>query len=667
MAGELPLQRNGQATVRMYVGAAFVGGALAPALVAGLSTVLKLGIFLPAEHGGLARGPWEPLVVAGAVFACVACGVITWMRQPKGARIAWDDWGITEWDGDGVRVAIEWSQVHVNTGFTSLRTRRGGTTVAGAVLSHGDLPPSDPAGHTIGGQLTLTDATGRRIDLTQGTQNLTLNDRLSTVDGLSALTSLVASRPRAAAPLLPRNENVAALGIVLGTLGYFGSFGGLVGFSAQPSEAAAVLTLLGGTFLMLRSLAFFSLARRDRFRGQVSAVEISGGESGSVVLSDGRKVDASRHPDAGLHLRRGPAWLWSNGALETAGMRQARTARSRSNFVSGLGRFVLGAAVFACGVPLSLAWLNSHTQGSDERVKIVWRAEDGAGGADLDTVGRRFLVLENGHAKLLDLDTGALIAELPTKANCWTAKSFALSPTHALISCDEHQATLLALESPPREVAHLPGELSFEAVALGKERFAVGDYSGLTSFGSVADGKFLGIVQAAGNDGAQVLELCEAGDQIAFISLMRNEWKTWLATGPVTRRLSEVEGRGESLAFSPDCAVLAVAEEEEVVLIDTNDGKRRDALPTGAARSITRTASEMAFSPDGNRLAIATEGKLRVYDLTSRQLQLEIPLQWRRSLIISTTDQPAAIAFDGNDALYVLARYRGVLLRVTLR
>ncbi|MBL8914469.1 MAG: hypothetical protein JNM17_27440 [Archangium sp.] len=649
MAGSLPLERNLQATVRMYVFAAFIGGAIAPALVAGLSVLLKLGIFLPAEHGGVARGPWGQLVLFGAVFACVACGVITWMRQPKGARIAWDDWGITEWDGDGARVAMEWEQVSVTTSFTTLRKLR----------SHGG------SGSTIGGQLTLTDTIGRRIDLTQGTQNVTLNDRLTTVDGLNALSSLVETRPSGMAPLHP-HENRAALGILFGTLGYLGSFLGLVAYSAQPSEAAAVLVLLAGAFLMLRSLAFFSRARRDRMRGSVTAVELSGGVKGSVFLSNGQHVDVSRHPDAGLHLRRGAAWLSSTGTLETEGMRQARVARARSNFVSGLGRFLLGAAVFACGTPIAMTFLNAHLQGPDERIKVVWRADDGANGTAIDTIGRRFLVLENSEAVLRDLETGAVITRLPTRKDC-SLPSFALSPTHAITSCDEKDARLFALEgTSSREVGTLKGELTIQAVTLGKARFALGDDSGLTSYGTLSDGRTTGFVQAAGADGAQVIRMCEATDQIAFISLMRNEWKAWLATGPVTKRL-DVEGRGEALAFSPDCGVLAVSEENEVVLINTSDGKRVDALPLDTKRSLTRVATSLAFSADGNRFAIATEGKLRVYDFTSRKLELDLALEWQNTLVTTATDSPGALAFDGNDTMYFLAKYRGVLLRVSLR
>lgn len=50
-----------------------------------------------------------------SVAVLVVPSLVLWWRQRHGARVTWDEWGITEWDGQGARTAIPWSLLRYHT------------------------------------------------------------------------------------------------------------------------------------------------------------------------------------------------------------------------------------------------------------------------------------------------------------------------------------------------------------------------------------------------------------------------------------------------------------------------------------------------------------------------------------------------------------------------
>jgi hypothetical protein len=87
------------------------GGAFLVSLIVGLGW----WSMLESVGGGDLRPLVSPLVFVGAFIAApvVACFLLR-ARQPSGAKITWDDTGVAEWDGGGLRTFIPWSEVQVH-------------------------------------------------------------------------------------------------------------------------------------------------------------------------------------------------------------------------------------------------------------------------------------------------------------------------------------------------------------------------------------------------------------------------------------------------------------------------------------------------------------------------------------------------------------------------
>jgi hypothetical protein len=678
VSGELKLRGNTQAMVRMLIAAAAVGALALPPFVAVLSAQLNLELFTPPAHGGIGDGPWAPLVLAGALLAPLLCFVVVLLRQPRGGRIAFDDWGVTEWDGKGVRTAIAMSELRQQMGVTQLARRSGRgafeTAVAGAVLAQRNLPPGK-TGPAIGGHLILSDGAGRRIDVTQGVQSATLNDRVTTVDDLRPLLAAVGDRPKGEARRWPRSETLLALGWVPSLLAYPAAALGLFGVFAGHTEPWPPLACTAaGLLVLLRSLAWWVRARRGRDPSGLKRVEIAGGSGTTVKLADGQTLELPKHSDAAIGTRVGEAWLSAKGALETAGVRAARRARRRSNLLAALLRTLMGLALIAAAAPAMLALFKERTQGLDPHVAMTWKTQrTEAVGLALDTKSGLAFVYDGDTAKLIELATGQ-------ERLLWTGRCMlphgALAPGghHLLVSCDEKEARLWSLDGEPKQLATLKRDFSFDVLAFTGDTAVGGTFSQLGAW-RVPSGET--VAELDQEDGVKVLTVSPANGQLAGISLYSSATKVWL-WGPKldapAKRVTDAMGDGQALAFSPDGKLLAVADSSVVTLIEAATLKNVGELKAGGR------PNAVAYSPDGKRLVAAVGDALVFFDvpawpppLTDKQKPPEkleaspagsVPIRWRRGMFDHESDEAAALTWASNDTVWYLARWKGVVLKV---
>ncbi|HRQ41159.1 MAG TPA: helix-turn-helix domain-containing protein [Chloroflexota bacterium] len=95
-----------------------------------------------------------------------------------------------------------------------------------------------------------------------------------------------------------------------------------------------------------------------------------------------------------------------------------------------------------------------------------------------------------------------------------------------------------------------------------------------------------------------------------------------------TLRDGEIEF-SNSIAFSPDGRVLAIAGATQVAFWDANTGEKLFTLSgesAGATIGYNIGVGKISFSPDGQRLAVANmDGASKVWDLASRQVVLTLP------------------------------------------
>jgi hypothetical protein len=543
------------------------------------------------------------------------------------------------------------------------------------VLAQRNLPPGK-TGPAIGGHLILSDAARRRIDVTQGVQSATLNDRLTTVDDLRPLLAAVGEKPKGEARRWPRSETLIALGWLPSLIAYPAAALGLFGLFAGRSEPWPPLACAGaGLLVLLRSLAWWVRARRGRDPSGLKSVEISGGAGTTVKLADGRTLQLPQHPDAAIATRVGPAWLSEKGALETAGARAARRARRRANLVAAVLRTGMGVLLLVLSAPAMAALFQERTRGLDPHVTMTWKtkAPNGAMGLALDVKSGLAFVQERDTAKLVELETG-------TERTLWTSPCTlahgALSPGghQLLVSCDEKEARLWALDGEPKQLATLKRDFSFDVLAFTGDS-AVGGVFGQLAVWKVPSGEPVRDLEQ--EDGVKVLAVSPANGQLAGITLYSSATKVWL-WGPSldapAQRITEASGDGEALAFSPDGKLLVVADSYHLTLIDTATLKSWGELKHDGK------ASAVAFSPDGKRLAAVASGAVHFFDVpappkppkdpTQLPEKVEatatgsVPFQWRLGTFDHETDDAAVLAWASKDTVWYLARYKGVVLKV---
>lgn len=337
--GELPLKRNAQATWRAGVVAGVVAAFLVP------MWLIAVDRLVPLHWGLFPAHDYRKLFYIGLFAAAVAPVVALWVayaRQPRGARLCWDAWGITEWDGDGVRVAIPWSEVTV-----ALRSDTGGDVFARMLLERAHLSEFAAGGSVIGLTLRIRGEHGRVIWVTDGVQTPALAGRLTTVDGIGPLLAAIKG-----APIVPMGtghpgENLLALFFLLAIGGYVGAAMGLGVLITEHTVPTYAPHLLGGSAGGLALRALLPFARRLRLGAQ--ARKLRGARRVTLVDNDDTRLiaeDASgarhvihtgtlAHPDGRLELRRGEAFMVTDRAgavvaVETVGVREARRTYARA-------------------------------------------------------------------------------------------------------------------------------------------------------------------------------------------------------------------------------------------------------------------------------------------------------------------------------------------------
>lgn len=649
----LPLRLgwNVQATVRAVLLAALLGGGLFAIWVAALDKVYGLGLFSDPRHA-----PWAPLAILGGSVTALLSLLIIWMRQPRGGRLTLDSWGVTEWDGDGVKTAIPLASLQAKLDVVKMRTRGLQGAVAGAVLSQGDLPQGG-RGATIGGHLILSDADGRRIDVCQGVHNLTLTDRLCTIDRLGPLTEALGERPTSTAPTLPRSENLMAFGLMAGIVGYVGSGLALAGLANRAGNEAVLAATAAALLVWLRSLPWWSRARRlSRPDRGARKVEIKGGVGTKIELADGRKIELPKHPDAAIATRLGEAFLVEGKVmrLETAGARAARRARARSERLTAALRTLFAGAILVPAGPQLVGLVRDRTAGN-EGVTIVWRTQspEGAGYALDAPRGRAFV--NDGEPRIIDLETGALVQTLSMGGRC-SLGAGALSPDGkgAVLSCDSKVAHSWSLD-PLQKLSNLEGKLDVQALAFTREGNPIlGDYSGELFVYDPSSARLL--FEPPHAESVDAIVPSPVGQQIAVLTTYANSSKLWLWTpGAGFERRSSPSPHGEALAWSPDGQLLAVGEYGRVMLYDLK-GERAGELRGGA--------EAVAFSPDGKTLAAASRGSVTFFDVATKQSRGTALVRWRKNLVFFEDTSPRAVGFATNESLYFLGKYVGVVLRI---
>jgi hypothetical protein len=147
---EKPVSVSGDLELKVYYGeyAALVASGLVGALpVTTWMTVIALS--LGSEGRGRSGGPSSSLEVALLVSVALFVMLIApWLvpvlvlraRQPRGARIVWDEIGVTEWDGSWRRAHIAWSELEA--GRVTWETPRRGRPIIDEALQLIGPPPA---------------------------------------------------------------------------------------------------------------------------------------------------------------------------------------------------------------------------------------------------------------------------------------------------------------------------------------------------------------------------------------------------------------------------------------------------------------------------------------------------------------------------------------------
>ncbi len=252
---------------------------------------------------GDVRGAAIFFIIAGSIVVPI---VLLYARQ-RPARLTWDDWGVTEWDGDGVRVAIPWNRMRYDVERRKPR-----------------LPLT----------LLLTDGEARRIKVATSftTAGVRCRRRLFAErhDALLKLIHVVEARAvEQAEPLSFDDVSPARLDRLrfsekLGTfLAGTSPFIGAVLIESSPNPPVAPLLFgLAAIGLALRAarpareLASLRLEARRHGGGRPVDLIAQDGELltarlGSAEVGEEYQLDTTLmgHPDSRLAERRGPAFV----------------------------------------------------------------------------------------------------------------------------------------------------------------------------------------------------------------------------------------------------------------------------------------------------------------------------------------------------------------------
>ncbi len=278
----------------------------------GMSVLLLLALssviigFYGAES---AFGRSETLLRILAVFIGIGGTVmvpktlLAW-RQRRGARITWDDWGITGWEGDSVRTAIPWEKAQYWSSVKYMKTKGVFLEVTDdedrRIWAFSPLPPA------LWPHRRRAEAKSRSKleELAE-----VAKERCGNVGVLTELAVLDEHRSGRKSWLV-----LSAAGI-----GYIASFGIALGALEEPMAASTWLFIIAVIALCLRLtrpvrelLSLAKVGRRFREAIQVEAHD----NVGSLVLARdeaGKELKIETEgltlPDAALAERRGKAWL----------------------------------------------------------------------------------------------------------------------------------------------------------------------------------------------------------------------------------------------------------------------------------------------------------------------------------------------------------------------
>jgi hypothetical protein len=250
------------------------------------------------------------LVVCLGLSIAAACGLFA-LRE-RGARVTWDAHGVTEWIGDGPRVAIAWSDAKVSRTRYLERTRAGGRHDDGAVEQ-------------------IEDSRGRRITIAStfwGAPSWLLRRRCEGATGvIPQLAGLPAGPGVVADERTTRSVSRWTWILRLGYAPLFLMCVALVDHDFYLRDPTLVILAIVTPPLLLRVVRpvaeLVRLTREGRRYRRARRVELVGHRETLVTAreADGRTLtfDAARlhHDDALLPLRRGAVWIVAPSPIPT--------------------------------------------------------------------------------------------------------------------------------------------------------------------------------------------------------------------------------------------------------------------------------------------------------------------------------------------------------------
>ncbi len=226
--------------------------------------------------------------------------------------------------------------------------------------------------------------------------------------------------------------------------------------------------------------------------------------------------------------------------------------------------------------------------------------------------GTRALVSGHERVAVLELATGALLDE-------WEAGPF------------ETQSGSWSADGEVVAIGGTATDGTLVADASGRSRFWLQESPGFHAIGAAMSADGTRVATARAPRGANI-----------------NKWGVtiWDATTGVA--MLTVDEHGQSLAFSPDGSVLAVADPfGPAVLLEASTG-RRLAVLTGHLGGV----ASLAYSPDGSRLATGGyDGTVRVWDTSTGTSLLVVPAHEGAVWSVEFSPDASMLASAGDDAL----------------